>query len=93
MHSDLRLNDLSGQQAPSKLMNVMIPAGTADAIDGVVAELGCSKTAAVVALLNEGLDTFEKRRGELTVHASAAKRPRRGRPPTPITRSKSARKR
>jgi hypothetical protein len=90
--SDLRLEDLSGHQVPSKLMNVMIPTGTADAIDELVDQLGCSKTAAVVALLNEGLEVFDKRRLELTVKAPVMKRPRRGRPPTPITRSKSARK-
>lgn len=92
MQSDLRLEDLSGHQVPSKLMNVMIPAGTADAIDELVDQLGCSKTAAVVALLNEGLEAFDKRRRELTAHASATKRPRRGRPPTPIAKTKSARK-
>ena len=92
MQSDLRLDDLSGHQVPSKLMNVMIPSGTAEAIDKLVEQLGCSKTAAVVALLNEGLALFEKRRDELTAKASTGKRARRGRPPTPIVRSKSARK-
>ena len=92
MQSELRLDDLSGQRGPSKLMNVMIPTGTADAIDELVEQLGCSKTAAVVALLNEGLAIFEKRRDELTANAATRKRPRRGRPPTPIARSKSAKK-
>jgi hypothetical protein len=90
--SDLRLVDLSGHQVPSKLMNVMIPAGTADAIDELVDRLGCSKTAAVVALLNEGLEVFDRRRDELTVNASATRRPRRGRPPTPVAKTKSAKK-
>jgi hypothetical protein len=92
MQSDLRLEDLSGHQVPSKLMNVMIPAGTADAIDALVDELGCSKTAAVVALLNEGLEAFDKRRDELTARTSASKRPRRGRPPMSMARSKARRK-
>jgi hypothetical protein len=73
-------------------MNVMIPTGTAEAIDELVEQLGCSKTAAVVALLNEGLAIFDKRRDELTANASTGKRPRRGRPPAPIARSKSPRK-
>lgn len=92
MQSNLRLEDLSGHQVPSKLMNVMIPAATADAIDELVTELGCSKTAAVVALLNEGLATFDTRRHEFAVHASAPKRRRRGRPPRPIAKGKAARK-
>lgn len=63
--ADLRLADLHQSAGPSKLMNVKVPAHVADAIDGMVATLGCTKTAAVIALMNEGLDVFEARRGEL----------------------------
>jgi hypothetical protein len=45
-------------------MNVHIPTHTLTAIHVIAAELGCSKTAVVIALLNEGLDAFEDRRGE-----------------------------
>jgi hypothetical protein len=57
MRSDLRLADLGKEPAPSKLMNVQIPAHVSDAIDRVARDLGCSKTSAVIALLNEGLDS------------------------------------
>jgi hypothetical protein len=61
MRADLRLADLSRGPIPSKLMNVQIPARVSDAIDRVARDLGCSKTAAVVALLNEGLDAAHDR--------------------------------
>ena len=56
MRSDLRLADLAEKPIPSKLMNVQIPAHMSAAIGRLAHDLGCSKTAAVVALLNEGLD-------------------------------------
>ncbi len=61
MRADLRLSDLSRGPIPSKLMNVQIPTHVSDAIDKVARDLGCSKTAAVVALLNEGLDAAQDR--------------------------------
>lgn len=80
MNANLRLSDLEGgTSAPSKLMNVKIPASVAEAIDQVAAELGCSKTAVVIALMNEGLDEFGERRGEFPAEPSA-RRVRRGRP-------------
>ncbi len=59
MRGDLRLADLERRPSPSKLMNVKIPTHVSDAIDRAVEELGCSKTAVVIALLNEGLDVAQ----------------------------------
>lgn len=57
MRSELRLTDLTRHgRAPSKLMNVKIPADVSAAIGRVARELGVSKTDVVIALLNEGLD-------------------------------------
>lgn len=78
MRADLRLADLGTGRVPSKLMNVKVPASTADRIDAMAAALGCSKTAAVIALFNEGLDIFKERWGEFT--APGPRRVRRGRP-------------
>lgn len=80
MRSDLRLGDLNIGAAPSKLMNVKVPGHVADALDLVVSEMGCTKTALVIALLNEGLDAFEERRDEFPT-TSRGTRVRRGRPP------------
>jgi hypothetical protein len=86
MRADLRLADLESgiERVPTKLMNVKLPNSLWDAIDDVAEELGCTKTAAVVALLNEGLDAFGERRHEFP--SFAAKRPRRGRPAKPLKR-------
>ena len=55
--SELRLADLKARRPVSnKLMNVKIPAHLADAIDKLARTLNASKTAMVVALLNEGLN-------------------------------------
>ena len=54
MRADLRLSDLERKKVPSKLMNVKVPDNVSDGIDRVAEELGCSKTAVVIALLNEG---------------------------------------
>ncbi len=56
MRADLRLSDLERKKVPSKLMNVKVPDNVSEGIDRVAEELGCSKTAVVIALLNEGLD-------------------------------------
>ena len=80
MRANLRLADLQSgtERVPTKLVNVQIPARLSKGIDHVANQLGCTKTAAVVALLNEGLDAFSERRGEFP--ASPKTRPRRGRP-------------
>jgi hypothetical protein len=81
MRANLRLSDLE-QQADhnaTKLMNVKVPTSLNDAIDEMASNLECSKTDAVIALLNEGLDAFAEKRHEFK--PSAQKRPRRGRPP------------
>ncbi len=57
MRSDLRLEDLGkSKRVDAKLMNVKIPTELSDKIDRVARELGCSKTALIIALFNEGLD-------------------------------------
>ena len=59
--SDLRLADLKARgPVSSKLMNVKIPVDLADAIDKVARSLNVSKTAVVVALLNEGLNVVAR---------------------------------
>ena len=82
--ADLRLADLQEQSAggPAKLMNVKVPVDVADAIDGMVATLGCTKTAVVIALMNEGLDAFAARRDEFP-RVPGPRAPRRGRPALP----------
>lgn len=80
MRADLRLSDLEQQAAhgATKLMNAKVPISLSDSIDSMAENLGCSKTDAVIALLNEGLDAFEEKRSQFPL--SAQKRPRRGRP-------------
>ncbi len=82
MRADLRLSDLEGRKVRSKLMNVKVPDNVSDGIDRVAQELGCSKTAVVIALLNEGLDAAI---ASLPSGPRSGKRlPRRGRPPLPL---------
>jgi hypothetical protein len=83
MRADLRLADLERRKVPSKLMNVKVPDNVSDGIDRVAEELGCSKTAVVIALLNEGLD---QARSSLPARSGkqGPRAPRRGRPPLPI---------
>jgi hypothetical protein len=66
--STLRLAQLEPLFArhPEKLINARIPEHTLTAILAIAAELGCSKAKVVIALLNEGLDAFEERRGEFS---------------------------
>ena len=80
-HSDLRLSILFSEQSatPARLMNLEVPERTLARIHALAAERGCTKTEAVVALLNEGLDAFEARRGEFPA-ALRGTRKRRGRP-------------
>lgn len=79
MRADLRLSDLAERRvAPTKLMNVKIPDSVSTGIDQVADELSCSKTAAVVALLNEGLSAFA-RRGQPSVPQRSAEPKRRRR--------------
>jgi hypothetical protein len=83
MRADLRLSDLERRKVPSKLMNVKVPDNVSEGIDRVAEELGCSKTAVVIALLNEGLDAAS---ATLPPRSSrpAQRAPRRGRPPLPL---------
>jgi len=57
VRSTLRLADLEHDAGvTSKLLNVKVPDTLMEQIAAIAHELGCSKTAVVVALLNEGLD-------------------------------------
>jgi hypothetical protein len=85
MRADLRLADLERRKVPSKLMNVKVPDNVSAGIDRVAEELGCSKTAVVIALLNEGLDVSAGMLKGMKPAASKAepgkpKKARRGRP-------------
>ncbi len=83
MRSELRLKDLQGEKSPSKLMNVKVPDTVSRAIEKVAKQMGSSKTATVVALLNEGLDVlFETTPEAHTRRPPKRRRPRRGRPPS-----------
>jgi hypothetical protein len=82
MRSELRLSDLEKTKTPSKLMNVKVPVDVSNAIDRLSRRLGSSKTATVIALLNEGLDVLR----ETTPRAMLVRKrnpvaKRRGRPP------------
>ncbi len=82
MRSELRLKDLQSTKSPSKLMNVKVPDTVSRAIDKVSRATGSSKTATVVALLNEGLDVLLATTPEARTHRPAKRKaPRRGRPP------------
>jgi hypothetical protein len=60
--SQIRLADLKARRPVSdRLMNVKIPVHLADAIDKLARTLNVSKTAVVVALLNEGLNAAAAR--------------------------------
>jgi hypothetical protein len=82
MRSELRLKDLKSTKSPSKLMNVKVPDTVSRAIEKVARETGSSKTATVVALLNEGLDVLLDTTPEARGRKPPRRRPRRrGRPP------------
>ena len=78
MRGDLRLDDLSERVLEhTKLMNVRIPDTVDNAISAIVEELQCTKTEAVIALLNEGLDAFAVRRDRFPVTARNKRNKRR----------------
>ena len=82
MRSELRLSDLRNTKSPSKLMNVQVPDNVSEAIAKVARQMGSSKTATVIALLNEGLDVLrETTPAARTVRRRKRRPPRRGRPP------------
>jgi hypothetical protein len=63
--ADLRLNDL--YQAPldpssTRLVNLKIPANLLARVHDIARKLGVTKSAAIIALLNEGLAEAAKRR-------------------------------
>ncbi len=59
-NSGLRITDLmkDSRPAPSRLMNVKVPASIVDAIDKIAGMAHASKTEVVIALLNEGLEAY-----------------------------------
>ena len=64
MRSKLRIADLTnGTTNASRVMNVRLPAHIVEAIEQLAKMLGASKTAVVLALLNEGLRVMRKKRG------------------------------
>ena len=80
MRADLRVSDLkSRERTTSRLMNVKIPAHVSDAIQEVARSLGASKTAVVIALLNEGRKVSQAALKDFRP-AKGASSPRRGRP-------------
>lgn len=63
-------------------MNVQVPDTVSAAIDKVARKLGSSKTATVIALLNEGLDALQESMPTAALRRPRLRRPpRRGRPP------------
>jgi hypothetical protein len=63
--ADLRLNDL--YEAPldpnaTRLVNLKVPANLLIRVHEIARRLGVTKSAAIIALLNEGLAEAEKRR-------------------------------
>jgi hypothetical protein len=73
---EFRLADLQRERAVTelKLMNVMVPESLADALDAAAKYLGCTKTAVVIAMLNEGLDVFGTLRSEIPAKTKPAAR-------------------
>jgi hypothetical protein len=62
--STLRIVDLKQRQPTSaRLMNVKISVHQADAVEALATRLGASKTEVVIALLNAGLEQWQKKRG------------------------------
>ena len=59
--SELRLADLKARgPVAERLMNVKIPAHLHDAIEKLARTLNATKTAVVIALLNEGLEVVKR---------------------------------
>ena len=56
MRADLRIHDLEKhEEIATKLLNLKVPVAVVDGIELVKRELGCTKTEATIALINEGL--------------------------------------
>lgn len=67
MKRDLKLIDLKERSdiVPMKLLSVRVPVDLIDRIDNVVERLNAGKGEVVVALLNEGLERYNQRGGNL----------------------------
>jgi hypothetical protein len=59
----LRIEHLKARThpGPTRLLNMKVPSGTAQAIDQLAKQLKTSKTEVVLALLNEGLAIAKER--------------------------------
>ena len=65
MGSPLRISDLKRDiKGARTTLSVSVPSHIAEAIGELAKKLGASKTALVLALLNEGLDVVGKKRGQ-----------------------------
>jgi hypothetical protein len=63
--ADLRLNDLYEEPLDpnaTRLVNLKVPANLLARVHTIARKLGVTKSAAIVALLNEGLAEADKRR-------------------------------
>ncbi len=67
MKRNLKLTDLKerSEVVPMKLLSVRVPVDLIQRIDHVVDLLNAGKGEAVVALLNEGLERYDKARGRV----------------------------
>ena len=64
--TQLRLSDLlraPSNAAERRLVNLKVPADTLRRVHQLAQRLGVTKTAAVIAVLNEGLQAAQRRRG------------------------------
>ncbi len=67
--SDLRLSHLYEDPldpAQTRLVNLKVPADLLSRVHRVARQIGVTKTSAIIALLNEGLDEARKRKGSST---------------------------
>lgn len=66
--ADLRLNDLYAEPpdpSTTRLVNLKVPANLLTRVHEISRKLGVTKSAAIIALLNEGLAEAEKRRAPI----------------------------
>ena len=62
---NLRLSDLArrGRDHSLELLSVRLPVQLLDRVDDLVDRIGSGKAEVVVALLNEGLERYDRQRG------------------------------
>jgi hypothetical protein len=61
--ASLRIHDLKSREhpGPTRLINIKVPNSTAAEIDHLAKRLNVSKTAVVIALLNEGIEVAQQK--------------------------------